>query len=695
MKLRTWLRRLLFRIDLWLRRVPVPKPTDPTGVIRALGASLNDALLMRDHDRADYIERCHELMEARQMGGTGPWLPESSRGRIDDKDTSLRVRNSALIGVQESTNVGAQGSMGQLELDLQNIDWRREINLAWLEFSRWGIQQIILISRLYYIKNPIIRRLIDVDAAYVFGRGVEMSSDDEDVNEAIRQYLDLNKVEFGHAALVKHQKRTNYDGNLFFIFFPDTQDAGLVPTRTIDATEIQDIVTNPQDTTEAWFYRRTWSAREFDPNTGVTLTKTHEAWYPSVILKSAVDANDPKYVKTEQINGFPVQWETPILHAIYGEVGKWTFGCPPAYPALDWAKADRRYLEACATLAASHAQIAMIISTKGGQQALAGIKQQLATTVGPTTQVFDTNPTPVNASIFASGPGTELGLVTSRGKGLDPKEHREYGTMAALCFGVPPTWIGDMETANLATATTLDRPTEAGFETKQESWIELLVKILLYALNIQMRAPKGKLREALLKRHGVQNLKEFRIVEKPKIKDGARMVYITEAQRKMPKKSTDLEISVVFPPIRQGDLPTLMGALVEAMTLNGFEAGNGIDVREGVKAALSLVNSFSNTNIDVEEVIEKLYPESSYAALMDRTPVLKAEQEQALAPPPVPPKPGVDTPDEGATPEASAVRKPHPHKIDAAVGEAALKRLGWAHERIARLIEARRGRKAA
>ena len=33
------------------------------------------------------------------------------------------------------------------------------------------------------------------------------------------------------------------------------------------------------------------------------------------------------------------------------------------------------------------------------------------------------------------------------------------------------------------------------------------------------------------------------------------------------------EISVVFPPIREGDLPTLMGALVEAITLNGFEAG--------------------------------------------------------------------------------------------------------------------------
>ena len=57
MNLRVWLRRQLYRLDLWLRKVKPPKPADARGVIRALGDSLNDALLMRDHDRADYIER--------------------------------------------------------------------------------------------------------------------------------------------------------------------------------------------------------------------------------------------------------------------------------------------------------------------------------------------------------------------------------------------------------------------------------------------------------------------------------------------------------------------------------------------------------------------------------------------------------------------------------------------------------------
>lgn len=684
---RKWLRQFARWLELTLR--PSPRPVDQTGVIRLLGTQLLDAQAVRTQERQSYVERCHELMEARQMAGTGPWLSEGVRGSIDKPAARLRESFADVIGARES-NVGAQGAMGQLEFDLQNVDWRREINFSFLEFSRWGIQQIILISRLYYLKNSLIRRLVNISATYVMARGVQMTSDDPDVNEAIQEYLELNKVEFGHTALVKHHRRTKTDGNLFFVFFPDTQSTGEVPTRSIDATEIQDIITNPEDTTEPWYYRRTWSAREFDAVTGSTSTVSREAWYPSVFLKTVIDAKDPNYTKNEKINGFPVLWDSPIIHAIYGDVGKWTVGCPPAYPALDWAKADRRFLENCATLAASQAQIALTISSKGGQQALAGIKQQLETTVGPTTQVFDTNPTANPASIFAAGPGTTLSAFDSRGKGLDPAEHRQYAVMACICFGVPPTWAGDMETSNLATATTLDRPTEAGFECEQQEWSELLMKCLLYVLNIQMRATKGKLREALLKKHAVKSLEGFRLIEKPKIKrEDGHMVYVTEATRKTPKGPKDLEISVEFPPIREGDLPALMGALVEAITLNGFEAGNGIDVKEGVKAALSLVNSFSNTDIDVEEVIEKLYPDAKYAPLMDRTPVMKAQQEQALMPPPVPgATPG------GAPPQAPADRKAHPKRIDAAVGEAALKRLGWAQERITRLIEAKR-KKAA
>lgn len=544
-----------------------------------------------DWQRRDYVERCHELMEARAMQGTGPWLPGGG-------DRSL----PALVGLRESNPVSAQGSMGDLELALQNIEWRREVQLSWLEFSRWGIQQIILISRLYYTKNPIIRRLLNVDAYYVFGRGVEVSSDDDATNEAIADFLKLNESELGQNALSEHQKRTNYDGNLFFCFFPDTQNTGQVQVRTIDATEIQDIVTNPEDTSEEWYFRRSWSERQFNPTSGTTATTTREAWYPAIgYIPTGED-------RLESINGYPVQWDSPVLHRKYGAVGKWLFGCPVIYPALDWAKASRRYLEACATLAASLAQYSVTITTKGGQQALAGVKQQLETTVGPNTSIWDQNPTAVNASVFASGPGTKLDAFHSRGQGLDPSEVKQFVAMCAICMDIPPTFLGDLETANLATATSLDRPTELAFMHKQEAWRELLAKIVIYALNTQLRAPGGKLREAIGKR---QDVAAVRIVEAPRrvIADvgKSRYVYMSEAERKkagLAKKPTDIEVKVTFPSIREGDIPQLITATAEAMTL-GNKGGQivGIDEKEGVRKLFELCGIE-----EADEIVEKMYP---------------------------------------------------------------------------------------
>jgi hypothetical protein len=231
--------------------------------------------MLADFERRDFREHAHELAEARQMQGAGPWQEDA--GGSTPQSRGLREAT-----LREAGNVSANGAMGQLELDLQNSEWRREINNSWLEFSRWGIQQIILISRLYYIKNPIARRLINIVAYYVMGRGIEISSTDDAVNDAIKDILEANKAVLGQTALADLVRKTIYDGNLFFVFFPDTQNTGGCQIRTIDAVEIQDIVTNPDDATEKWYFRRTWTSRDFDTETGAITTKSEEAWYPSI-----------------------------------------------------------------------------------------------------------------------------------------------------------------------------------------------------------------------------------------------------------------------------------------------------------------------------------------------------------------------------------------------------------------------------
>lgn len=578
--MRQWLRSQLASLYKHLH----PK-VDQSQTIKALSSQLEESRAREDQYRADYVERASELVEARQMAGAGPWLVAESRSGVDTPGAKLR----------ESDPITSTGAFGDISLALENMQWRREVNLAWLEFSRWGIQIIILISRLYYIKNPIIRRLIDISAFYVFGRGVEVSSPDEAANDVLKEFFERNNSVLGQVALVELEKRKYYDGNLFFAFFADIQNKGLVSVRTIDATEIMDIICDPDDSDYPQYYRRSWTQRIFDSGTGNTSTHNVEAWYPA--LKFAMDTADDPSKRLTVINGLPVQWESPVHHRKCGGVAKWHFGCPLIYPALDWARNAKRYLEACLTVRMSLSQISMTLTTKGGQQAIQGAKGQLQTTAGPGAQSYDTNPTAVSGSIFASGPGTVLSAFNSKGAGGDPEEVRRYLLMCCMVVGVPETFLADVSTGNLATATTLDRPTELSFLEKQEAWREDLLVISKFVLSVSKGAPSGKLRES----HG--SMVTIRETRRVRSRDGRRMVDAKESP-----KAGEVIVSVNFPNILEGDVPAMVGALTGAMTL-GNKGGQvvGIDEKAGVRKLYDLVGIDEG-----DELTEEQYPEGEY-----------------------------------------------------------------------------------
>lgn len=566
--------------------------------------------------REAYMEMVNEMAEAVQMAGSGPWTisPETVRGT---QQLIASARDSFTNGVPlRESDVSAIGAFGDLSLMLQNAGWIREISLSWMEFSRWGIQQVILISRLYWMKNPIIRRLIDIAAIYVWGRGYEVTSPDEDANATLKAFFEDNKATLGQIALMDLERRKYYDGNLFFAFFTDRIDTGSVKVRTIDATEMQEIVTDPNDSDTPWFYRRMWTEQTFNVETGATATENKTAWYPALNYNPAA--------KPETIGSNPVIWNTPILHRKCGQVAKWRFGCPLIYPALDWAKAARNFLEHIATVKKALSQIAMTITSKGGQQAIEGIKQQLQTTVGPqgTGGVWDLNPPGPSGSTFASGPGTQLAAFNTKGAGGDPEEVRRYLLMCCMVVGVPETFLGDIAKGAHATAQTLDRPTELVFMEKQEAWREDLATIAKFVLEVSAGAPSGMLREALKKR----KLDKIAITEAARVSKNGRFVYEAAAA-----SNSKIEVMVTFPAILEGDLKVQMEALVLAATAGNSQGQFvGIDEKTFVAKACEI--------IDIEDgaaLAEDLYPKATYD--LDRTKEPKVD-------PAAPPVPAIATP---------------------------------------------------
>jgi len=633
--MKLWLRGILISL---LRKI-TPPPRDLRQENKFLRDTLNELVTTQfeQMQRAQDSERLAELVEARAMAGSGPWQVSAQALQATDSliDESVKALKSG-TRLRETSPLASAGASGDIEFALQNVEWRREINLSWLEFSRWGIQQLILISRLHYVKNPWIQRAINVSAQYVFGRGVEVMSEDPKAHEVLSEFFERNKRVVGQAALSDLQKRLGYDGQIFFVFFADKVDKGKTTVRTIDATEIFEIVTDQDDTDTPWLYNRKWTAKTFDQQTGaIRANAGDEAWYPAINY-------DPD-VKPELINGKRVMWEQPVLHFKGGTgVAKWHFDCPKAYAALDWAKAGRRWLESCATVRAALAQIALVLTTKGGQQALEGAKQQLQTTIGPTSNLWDSNPPAIAGSTFASGPGTTLAAFNTKGAGGDPSDVREYRSMVACVFEIPPTFLGDLETANLATATTLDRPTELAMLEKQERWREVLTTMAVFVLNVDKGAPSGRLSES----------KDLRVVEcARRTLPNGRRVY--EASKPNPKQ---IEIKVNFPAIREGDLPANVKAITEAMTLDN-KGGQVVGIDEKVGVGL-LYEQFGVENYG--DILDKQYPDGEY------------DPDRTIEPLPAPI--GKAEPDPGGLPQAPGGKDPKPQDKKVAAAESAVMR---------------------
>lgn len=585
-KILTFLSRALART----LRALTPQP-DQAATIRTLSNALAELAARENTPRARYLERVAELAESRAMAGSGPWLAGPEALKQTDMLLSEAVSR---FEMRESAPLAAPGAYGDIDLALQNVEWRREVNLSWLEFSRWGIQQIILVARLHYVKNPIIRRLVDVCSAYVFARGFSITSPDDAANELIQEFLAANKRTLGQIALSELERRKDYDGNIFFVLFTDTQNTGTVTVRTIDATEVQEVVTDPEDTDTPRYYKRVWTQQVFDEATGTTQPKPGKRWYPALGF-------DPP-TKPKTIGGIEVAWDSPVLHRKCGAVAKWHFGCPRIYPALDWAKESRKYLEACASVAQSLQQFAFDLETKGGQQALAGAKEQLGTGVNAAgSNLWDTNPPTTAGGVFAHGPGAKLKAVQTKGAGLDPEGVRQFKLMAAMVAGVPETFLADVSTGNLATATSLDRPTETVFLEKQEAWREDFVTLATAAVKASMLAPRGRIREALQAREGKPGTVAIREAARVTLRNG-RVVY-AEAR---PAKDGAIEIRAEFPAIREGDIPALVAAVVDAMTPGG-SVGHGIDEKEGVRKLFDLLGIEGG-----DELVEQMYPEGSY-----------------------------------------------------------------------------------
>lgn len=399
---------------------------------------------------------------------TPPELPDD--GRLSTLEYQLEEANASLATLQA--------------LQREDAGWAKLADTTARDLTREGLREAARLCRVMFVINPLIKRGLALRAAYVWGQGVGVTAratgvekDEQPVNDVVQAFLDHdgNRANLtGAQAHVVLENALGTDGNVFVACFTNPI-TGWVNARTIDPDEISDIITNPDDASEPWFFRRDFVRTRVGERTGRTTSQQETIWYPALRHSPAR--------KLPLIDGNPVQWDAPIYHikvnALRG--GKWGIG--DAYAAIPWARGYKEFLEDWASLVRALSRFAFRMSSKRGaaNQARASLAKLQDGPAGATAHM---------------SPDATLEAVPKTGATIDSESGRPIATMVASALGVPVTALlsDPGQTGARAVAETLNQPTRLEMKNRQEVWTEAYRAILGHVIDQAVLAPQGSLK---------------------------------------------------------------------------------------------------------------------------------------------------------------------------------------------------------
>jgi hypothetical protein len=407
---------------------------------------------------------------------------------------------------------------------------------------------------------------------------VEFGAENEAVNDVVQRFLDdrRNQAEmFGHQAMLLKETELTLFGNLFFVFFTDTR-TGRVVLRTIPMDEITEIVADPQDAKAPRYYKRVWTETGYDA-AGMATYAAKMAYYPDWCYRPTP--------KPDSMAGIPIMWDMPVYHVKVGALPDMQFGVSEVYAALDWAKAYTKFLEDWATITRAYSRFAWQLKVPGGATQIAAAKAKLNTTV--TDSESETNPPPITGSTFIAGAGTDMQPVRTAGATVSMEDGRRLMLMVAATVGLPESFFGDVSVGTLATARSLDRPTELKMRNRQSLWENIFTDIFQYVLEQAVRA-------RVL--HGV-------VIED---EDGVPILDLGQTDDgKGNMVDIDNTVRVTFPPVLEHDVQASVQAITQAATLGGAGVLAGTIDQETVSRML--LTALGERDIDA--TLEAMYPE--------------------------------------------------------------------------------------
>lgn len=441
-------------------------------------------------------------------------------------ETAATIRTlTAEVASLDWENEELRESFADLQLALEDRGWLSLSIQAASQFTRDGLGRAAQLCRILAVSNPLVKRGLALRNAYVWGTGLEITPRDPGVGEVIALFDDANQASFtGSQAREELERALGTDGNVFLALFTSPL-TGRVKVRSFPFDEIAEVVSNPDDRDEPWYYLRRWIAVEISP-TGQRSTIQYEAFYPALGYRPA---SRPK-----MIDDVEVIWDAPLLHVSVNRLDGWDFGLGDAYAAMPWARAYAEFLSDWSRLMKSLARFAWRVTgdkKSKAQTAATKIRESLP---APTVNTNGTGATAVMA-------GSTLEAIPKSGATIDAESGRPLAGMVAAALGVPVTMLlaDPGQTGARAVAETLDRPTRLEMESRRAVWATALSRVYDHVIDQAVKAPRGPLAGNV-----------------GRDEDGSEVITLAD--------EADRSIDIVFPKLDEVDPVQWISAIVSA-----------------------------------------------------------------------------------------------------------------------------------
>lgn len=371
-------------------------------------------------------------------------------------------------------------SVRDLSLQLEDRGWKKIGSDDENTMTREALVQAAQDGRALAVAHPLVRRGISLRASYVHGQGGPQLSVDldggDDVNAVVQSWWSSRENQnalTGPEARTRLERSLSTDGNVFIACFTNKQ-TGDVTNRTIPMEQITDVISNPEDRMQVWFYKRTYTLK---PEAFSTLEDTVTVLYPDLAYAPAI--------RPHTIQGHKVLWDQPVRHVKVNDLDGWAYGIGDTFSIAPYARGYRDFLNDWLKLMKSLSQFAWR-GTAEGKRA-----QRARQALSRAQQGVPGNDGSVGAA-YVSAPGEGLEAIPKSGATIDADSGRPILAMIAAGLDVPVTMLSTDPgiTGARSTAETLDKPMMLAMRARQDVWTAVYIDIAEYRIEQAIRAGK-------------------------------------------------------------------------------------------------------------------------------------------------------------------------------------------------------------